>query len=120
MNKPVVLIREETSTNDIGAMNLAKGVITVTGGRTSHAAVVARQLGTACIVGCHDIQIDMAQRCIYINKQIYSEGDFLTVDADHGDIYAGQMEIEKSRPVELLNKIDAWKSNPSKKATIAH
>ena len=113
-NIPAVLVREETSTNDIGAMNLAKAVVTITGGRTSHAAVVARQLGTACIVGCHSLQIDLNQRCIYVNSQIYSEGDFLTVDADHGHIYAGQLEIEKNRPIELLKQIEIWKTHQSK------
>jgi pyruvate, orthophosphate dikinase len=110
-NKTIVLVREETSTNDIGAMNLADAVITVTGGRTSHAAVVARQLGTACIVGCHDIQIDMNRRCIYVEDQIYSEGDFLTVDADQGHIYAGQLKIEKNHPKELLKRIEQWQKD---------
>jgi pyruvate,orthophosphate dikinase len=110
-DKPVVLIREETSTNDIAAMNLADAAITVTGGRTSHAAVVARQLGTACIVGCRDIKIDMSRRCIYIDDQIYSEGDYLTVDADKGHIYAGQLKIEKNKPKELLKRIEQWQEN---------
>ena len=104
----VVLVRAETSTEDIGAMHLADAVVTATGGRTSHAAVVARQLGTACVVGCHEIQVDMKARCLYINNQVHAEGDYLTVDADHGQIYKGQLEIEKQKPEALLQRIQEW------------
>lgn len=109
----VVLVRAETSTEDIGAMHLANAVVTVTGGRTSHAAVVARQLGTACVVGCHSIQVDMKSRCLYINDQIYTEGEYLTVDADHGHIYKGHLEIEIHKPEDLLLRVREWQSTQS-------
>ena len=107
--KPVVLVRKEISTNDIGAMSLVDSVVTVTGSKTSHAAVVARQLGIACIVGCHSLEIDKKRRCIHIGDQVFSEGDFLTVDADHGHLYAGQLDIEKKRPENLLKRIEEWR-----------
>lgn len=113
---PVVLVRYETSTDDIGAMNLADAVVTVTGGRTSHAAVVARQLGTACVVGCHDIKIDLDQRCIRIDNQTCPEGSEMTVDAENGRIYPGKLEIERRRPDELLKRIGQWRSSSSSQA----
>lgn len=112
---PVVLVRTETLTEDIGAMHIANAVVTATGGRTSHAAVVARQLGTACVVGCYSIQVDMTGRCLYIDDQVYAEGDYLTVDADHGHIYKGRMEIEMQKPEALLQRIQEWQRTQSQK-----
>jgi pyruvate, orthophosphate dikinase len=118
-NKPVVLVRAETSTEDIGAMHMANAVVTVTGGRTSHAAVVARQLGIACVVGCASIQVDMANRCLHINDQVYAEGDFLTIDADHGHIYKDSLEIEIQKPEALLQRVQEWqKSQAQEKQTL--
>ena len=115
--KPVVLVRKEISTSDIAAMDLADAVITITGGRTSHAAVVARQMGTVCVVGCHGLRIDTRKRCIYLGEQLYPEGSYLTVDADHGNIYSGQLEIEKNKPTDLLLRVKQWQTRQSKKVT---
>lgn len=116
---PVILVRKEISTHDIGAMSLADAVITVTGSKTSHAAVVARQLGIACIVGCHAVDIDKKRRCIHIGDRVFREGDYLTVDADHGRIYAGQLAIEKNRPEELLHRVAEWRSAQPERARSA-
>jgi len=117
--KPIVLVRAVTSTNDIGAMSMVAGMVTLTGGKTSHAAVVARQLGIACIVGCHSLQIDLKRRCLTIGNQSYLEGEYLTVDADHGHIYPGQLEIEKHHPEDLLKRIDHWRATQTKKPVVA-
>ncbi len=114
-NKEIVLVRVETSTDDIAAMHLANAVVTVTGGRTSHASVVARQLGIACVVGCREIEVDMKKRCIRIGDHKIVEGDYLTVDADNGLIYEGRLEIEQQQPKELLKRIAEWKQKHSKK-----
>ena len=116
--KPVVLVRTETSTDDIGAMSLANAVVTVTGGRTSHAAVVARQLGIACVVGCHEIEVDLHKRKLHMQDKKFNEGDYLTVDADHGHVYAGHLEIDMQRPEALLKRVNEWQKKTEKqKAT---
>lgn len=108
---PVILVREETSTDDIGAMSHASGVITAIGGKTSHAAVVARQLGIVCIVGCELLHIDIKKRCITFGESVFREGESLTIDADHACIYAGQLDIEKKRPDDLLKRIEQWQAD---------
>jgi len=99
--------------------SMVAGMVTLTGGKTSHAAVVARQLGIACIVGCHSLQIDLKRRCLTIGNQSYLEGEYLTVDADHGHIYPGQLEIEKHHPEDLLKRIDHWRATQTKKPVVA-
>jgi len=107
---PVVLVRAGTSTEDIGAMSLADAIVTATGGRTSHAAVIARQLGTACVVGCRDLRVDLPARRVHIGDRILAEGECLSVDADNGRLYAGCLAIEKQRPEDLLRRVQEWQA----------
>ncbi len=106
---PVILVRRETETADIGGMMSAVGILTGAGGRTSHAAVVARQLGKVCLVACPDLKIDLARRSCRIGKQIMNEGDLLSIDGNDGGIYAGELELISERPERELSRIAAWR-----------
>ena len=88
---PVILLREETSPDDITGMHIAKGVITARGGMTSHAAVVARGMGAPCITGCSDMVIDFNKKIVFFNNKQYKEGDWISMSGDNGEIYDGKV-----------------------------
>jgi pyruvate,orthophosphate dikinase len=77
------------------------------GGRTSHAAVVARQMNKVCIVGCRDLVIERNRRC-HIGAQSLAEGDFLSLDGHSGAVYAGELAFVVERPLELLSRVKQW------------
>ena len=104
---PVVLVRRDAETNDIAALELATGLLTQRGARTSHAAVVARQLGKVCLVGCTELQIDEAARTIKIGNTTLHEGDILTLDGNEGALYALAVETEIEYPIELLARLQS-------------
>lgn len=104
---PVVLVRRDAETNDIAALESATGLLTQRGARTSHAAVVARQLGKVCLVGCSELQIDEATRTIKIGDTTLHEGDMLTLDGNEGTLYALAVETEIEYPVELLARLQS-------------
>ena len=83
----VVLVRLETSPEDIEGMKYAQGILTVRGGQTSHAAVVARGMGTCCVSGCGDIKMDEANKCFTLKDKTYREGDPISLDGSTGNIY---------------------------------
>jgi len=85
----VILVRLETSPDDIEGMQAAEGILTVRGGMTSHAAVVARGMGTCCVSGCGEIVISYADKSFKLGGNIYSEGDYISLDGSTGRIYAG-------------------------------
>ena len=105
-------MRDDTSTADLRGIAAARGILTARGGRTAHAAVVARQLGKACLVGCTALRIDLARRCVTIGEHCLHEGDTLTLDCASGHIYAGAVPVITERP-------DAWLSHyiPTKDRT---
>jgi len=107
----VILVRRETSTSDVAAMARADGILTASGGRTSHAAVVARQLGKVCLVGCADLRIDLDRRTCSLGGQEFAEGDFLSLDGNQGAIYAGRLEAVIDRPARELHAIAEWRRN---------
>ncbi len=86
---PVVLVRRDAETSDIAALELAAGLLTQHGARTSHAAVVARQLGKVCLVGCAALQLDETARTLRVGETTLHEGDLLTLDGNLGLVYAG-------------------------------
>ncbi len=88
---PVILLREETSPDDITGMHIAKGVITARGGMTSHAAVVARGMGTPCITGCGDMVINLPAKTVTFGSLELKEGDWISFSGDIGEIYKGQV-----------------------------
>ncbi len=90
--KKVVLVRLETSPEDIEGMYAAEGVLTVRGGMTSHAAVVARGMGTACVAGCGEIIIDEAKKQFELAGKVYHEGDYISLDGSTGNIYGSAIK----------------------------
>ena len=105
---PAILVRQDTVTSDIEGMAAATGILTASGGRTSHAAVVARQLGKVCLVGCADLSIDAGGRLCRIGTQALHDGDSLSLDANDGCIYAGRLETITERPERELAAIRTW------------
>ena len=89
----VILVRKETSPEDVGGMHAAQGILTATGGKTSHAAVVARGWGKCCVVGLGAMRIDEANHTMSINGRTLSEGDFLTLDGSEGAVYEGELPL---------------------------
>ena len=88
-NGPVLLVRLETSPEDIEGMNAAQGILTARGGMTSHAAVVARGMGTCCVSGCGDLKINEAKGTLEVNGQTIKEGEYMSIDGSTGNIYVG-------------------------------
>jgi pyruvate, orthophosphate dikinase len=91
-NKKVILVRKETSPEDIGGMDAAQGILTATGGMTSHAAVVARGMGKCCVAGCGDLTIKSATSC-EISGQTFKEGDVITLNGTKGEVIAGTLKL---------------------------
>jgi pyruvate,orthophosphate dikinase len=88
---PILLVRKETSPEDVAGMHLSKGILTATGGKASHAAVVARGWGKPCVVGCASIQIDEMASQIAVNGDVVKAGDYLTIDGTTGDVMIGKV-----------------------------
>jgi pyruvate,orthophosphate dikinase len=110
---PVVLVRAEASTDDISGLAVCRGLVTATGARTSHAAVVARQLGVVCVVGCPGLSVDSERRRLNLGSHQLNEGDLITVDGDRGLVYQGELEVRLERPQELIERIREWKAAPT-------
>jgi pyruvate,orthophosphate dikinase len=107
--QPAILVRAETVTADIEGMALAAGILTGSGGRTSHAAVVARQLGKVCLVACPDLEIDLPRRECRIGGRLLKEGDLISLDGNTGAIHPGLLTPTIERPEKALAAIAAWK-----------
>jgi pyruvate,orthophosphate dikinase len=116
---PVILVRRDTSTADLAGMAVADGILTTVGSRTSHAAVVARDLNKVCVVGCTAVGIEPTLRRVRVGDRWFEEGDFLTLDGSDGRIYAGRIEVVDRRPLALLAMVDAWRAEAASEATSA-
>ena len=110
---PTILVRRETTTADILGMANAAGILTALGGRTSHAAVVARQLGKVCLVGCADLSIEPSAGTCRIGQHDFAEGDWLTLDGDQGAVYGGRLEVVVERPEAALASVALWRASES-------
>ncbi|RKX72111.1 MAG: pyruvate, phosphate dikinase, partial [Spirochaetes bacterium] len=104
----VILVRRETSPEDIGGMHVAEGILTATGGMTSHAAVVARGMGTPCVAGCKAVVIDEKAKNFNVGGTVYKEGDFVSLDGSDGEVYAGAVELEQAGISGELNVLLSW------------
>jgi len=107
----VVLVRLETSPEDIEGMKAAQGILTVRGGMTSHAAVVARGMGTCCVSGCgndNDVAIDYDAKVITINGHTFHEGDWMSIDGSTGNIYEGQIATVASTENANFKRFMSW------------
>jgi len=92
--KEVIMVRPETKPDDVHGMLAANGILTSRGGRTSHAALVARQFGKPAVVGVSDLEIDMGKRQIVVKDLILKEGDWVSIDGTTGEVFRGQLETE--------------------------
>ena len=115
----VLLVRLETSPEDLRGMIAANGILTARGGVSSHAALVARQMGKICVCGAAGVQINYAKRTMKIGKTNFKEGDFLSIDGTSGEIYAGEVKTAPSEVVQglLENKAAAKRSRTYKNFT---
>jgi len=105
-----ILVRRETVTTDIEGMALATGILTASGGRTSHAAVVARQLGKVCLVACPRLGIDLDKRQCTIGDVVLNEGDLLSLDGNTGAVHLGCLTPVIERPKRALDAIAIWRA----------
>ena len=98
----IILTRIETSPEDIKGMNAAEGILTGRGGMTSHAALVARQMGKVCVAGCSALQIDYLKREIQADGKIVREGDYISIDGTTGEVLLGQVQTRPSEVLQVL------------------
>ncbi|MCD6546539.1 MAG: pyruvate, phosphate dikinase [Thermotogae bacterium] len=105
----VILVRPETSPEDVGGMNSAQGILTSRGGMTSHAAVVARGMGKPCIVGCEEMEVDEENKVFKANNVVVKEGDWISIDGSTGEVMLGQVKaIVPEGLVGYVGKILEW------------
>ena len=104
----VILVRHETSPEDVGGMFVAQGILTATGGKTSHAAVVARGWGKCCIVGAEKMDIDLAKKTIRASGKSVREGEWITLDGGDGSVYTGQIELVRPEPPRAFATLMSW------------
>src|SRR5262249_41104673 len=98
----VILVRRETSPEDIRGMQAADGILTSMGGASSHAALVSRQMGKVCVVGCGALQIDYAAGTLTVGSTVLREGDWISIDGFTGEVMAGQVATRPSEVVQVL------------------
>lgn len=110
----VILLRTETSPEDIEGMVVSEAIVTSRGGMTSHAAVVARGMGVCCVVGCEQLTINEKLKQAYDATHTINEGDLLSVDGTTGKIYRGEIKLDKAQDLDLLVKVLRWASHIGK------
>jgi pyruvate,orthophosphate dikinase len=104
----VILIRKETSPEDVGGMHAAQGILTATGGKTSHAAVVARGWGKCCIVGCEALSIDDKAKTVTVGGKVFNQGDAVTLNGTTGEVFAGILPLIKPQQTEEFRTLLKW------------
>lgn len=109
-----ILVRTETSPEDIEGMINANGILTSRGGMTSHAAVVARGMGKCCIAGCPDVQVEAYNNRVLIGTKVLTEGDYISLDGSTGQIYFGKVEAAEVNLSDAFQKIMSWSDDMRK------
>ncbi len=104
----VLLVRKETSPEDVGGMHAAQGILTATGGKTSHAAVVARGWGKCCIVGCEALNINYETKSMTIDGLTVKQGEFLTLDGNTGEVYLDELTLKLPQQPEAFYTLMKW------------
>jgi pyruvate,orthophosphate dikinase len=104
----VILVREETKPEDVPAFFASVGILTSRGGKTSHAAVVARGMGKPCIVGCAEMKIDYATRKFQVDSKIVQEGEVITIDGSNGSVFVGEIPTVEPKMTDELKTILEW------------
>lgn len=105
---PVLLVRIETSPEDIEGMHVAQGILTARGGMTSHAAVVARGMGTCCVSGCSELHISYKKRLLKIGGQEVKEGEWMSIDGTSGHVYIGQLPLVEAEFTPDFHNVMEW------------
>ncbi|MDJ0882434.1 MAG: pyruvate, phosphate dikinase [Gammaproteobacteria bacterium] len=113
MSMKVILVREETKPEDIHGFFAAQGILTSRGGKTSHAAVVARGMGKPCVAGAEGIRVDVARREAYVGDHVIKEGDLITIDGSNGNVYFGEIDTVEPEFTNELNQLLKWADNKS-------
>ena len=98
----VVLVTKETSPDDIHGMSAASGLLTARGGRTSHAAVVGRQMGKVCVVGAEEIKVNLDTRTFSVKEEVIHEGDYISIDGFEGKVYKGDIPVVASEVIQVM------------------
>lgn len=106
--EPVILVRQETSPEDIHGMHVAQGILTSRGGMTSHAAVVARGMGKVCVAGCETLHIDLNKKQLRVNGKTLSEGDWLTIDGNTGEVFLERLPTAAPGFTKEFETLIAW------------
>ncbi len=110
-NEKVILVRKETSPEDVGGMHAAQGILTATGGKTSHAAVVARGWGKCCIVGCERLNINYEKEELSVGDIVVKKGEEITLNGSSGQVYRGAMRLIKPEPPASFKTLMGWVDN---------
>ena len=105
---PVILVRPDTNTGDVAGFAVSAGIVTAVGGRTAHAALVARQMGKPCVVGCDRTAVDIARRRAQFASATVAEGEWISIDGDSGKVYLGRREVVTERPEDELAEVERW------------
>jgi pyruvate, orthophosphate dikinase len=108
LNNKVILVRKETSPEDVGGMHAASGILTATGGKTSHAAVVARGWGKCCIVGCEALDINYETKTMKVGDKTLKQGDFVTLDGNTGDVFVGELPLKMPEQPAAFYTVMKW------------
>jgi len=104
----VILVRKETSPEDIEGMVKSNGILTSRGGMTSHAAVVARGMGKCCVAGAGDIQVDESSRQFFVDDRVFNEGDYISLNGSTGEVYAGIVETTEANLTDNFRMLMEW------------
>jgi len=110
--KKVILVRHETSPEDIRGMAASQGILTTTGGKTSHAAIVGRQMGTPCVVGAGEVELDYAKRQFRVGDTVVREGDWVSIDGSTGEVMLGEVETMPSDIIQVLTGVKDESESP--------
>lgn len=119
-NQKIILVREETKPEDIHGFFAAQGILTSRGGKTSHAAVVARSMGKPCVAGAEGIQIDDKLRIARVGNTVFKEGDLITLDGTSGNIYLGNIPTVEPKFTNELNTLLKWADDVAKLEVMAN
>jgi pyruvate,orthophosphate dikinase len=118
--KPVILVREETKPEDIHGFFAAKGILTSRGGKTSHAAVVARGMGKPCVAGAEGIQVDVARREAHVGQHVIREGDMIPIDGSSGNVFLGEVPMVEPEFSDELKILLGWADEAARLRVMAN
>ena len=116
--EPVILMRPDISTADVAGFATAAGIVTAVGGRTAHAALVARQMGKPCVVGCGKLAVDLSARQARLGDTSIGEGEWISIDGNSGDVHLGRRPIVSQRPDADLAELDGWRRSSQQHAAV--